>query len=111
MSWFPRPAAPRALWADQRHVAGRGDRRYKLVALAVAVGMTSLIITLFVLEARHGILPEGPQITYAADYRSDRTDAEIVASQKVDQRERAAALAEKRRQFRKVDDAMSRWGL
>lgn len=110
MAVFPRPASPRAFLADLKSL-GSGDRRHKLVGAVVAVGMTSLIITGFIVEARHGILPEGQQITYAADYSNSRTDAEIIAQQKVDQRAREQAQAEKRREFQKVDRALSRMGI
>jgi hypothetical protein len=110
MAVLPRPASPRALLADLRGLWA-GDRRHKLVGMVVAVGMTSLIITGFIVEARHGILPEGQQITYAADYAATRTDAEIIAQQKVDQRAKDAALAEKRRAFQRVDKALDGMGL
>jgi hypothetical protein len=110
MAVLPRPASPRAFIADLRAIWS-GDRRHKLIGLAVAVGMTSLIITGFIVEARHGILPEGQQITYAADYSSTRTDAEIIAQQKIDQRAKEAALAEKRRAFQKVDRQLSGLGI
>ena len=52
----------------------------------MAVAVTSLIVTLFILESRYGVFPEGPRITYAADWSNSRTDAEIIAQQKIDQR-------------------------
>ena len=109
MAVLPRPASPRALLADLRTLA-HGDRRYKLVAGAVAIGMTSLIVTGFILESRSGILPEGQQITYAAEFSSTRTDAEIIAQQKIDQRALDQAKAEKRRAFQKVDRALTKLG-
>ncbi len=110
MAVLPRPANPRAFLADLRSLAA-GDRRHKLVGAAVAIGMTSLIITGFILESRSGILPEGPQITYAADYASTRTDAEIIAQQRIDQRAREQAQADKRRAFQRADRALSRLGI
>lgn len=105
MGYYPKPASPRAFWSDVRaFISDQG--RFRLVGAAIAVGMTSLIVTGFFLESRWGILPEGPQIVYASDWHATRTDAEIVAQQKIDQKAMHEAQAEKRRQFQKVADAL-----
>jgi len=109
MAVFPRPAKPKALLADIRAAFG-GDRRHRLIFAALAIGMTSLIVTGFIVESRSGILP-GASVIYASDWNENRTDAQIQAQQKIDQKELDAAKAERRRQFKKVDDAMTRWGL
>lgn len=109
MAVFPRPAKPKALLADIRSAFG-GNRRHKLIFGAAAVGMTSLIVTGFIVESRSGILP-GASVIYASDWAENRTDAEIQKQQKIDQKELDAARAERRAQFKKVDDAMTRWGL
>lgn len=110
MSILPRPASPRALLADLRAV-WQGDRRTRLLAGVVAVGMTSLIVTGFIVESWWGVLPEGEQISYVADWPNDRSDAQIIAQQKIDQRARDKAQAEKRRQFQKVDRDLSALGI
>lgn len=106
--WFPRPASPRAFWTDLRTFV-LSQERHKLVFAAISIGITSLIVTAFIVESRYGILP-GPSTIYAADWSADRTDAQIVAQQKIDQKALHAAKAERRRQFKKVDDAMARMG-
>jgi len=111
MAVLPRPASPRAFLADLRAFARTGDRRQKLVAGVVAVGMTSLIVTAFIVESWYGVLPEGEQISYVADYRNDRTDAEIIAQQKIDQKKADALKAEKRRAFQRADKALTDLGL
>lgn len=98
---FPRPARPRALMADLRAVFG-AEHRHKLLFAAIAIGMTSLIVTGFIVESRHGILPEGPQIVYAANWSVNRTDAQIEAQQKIDQKKREAQQAARRAQFQKL---------
>jgi hypothetical protein len=108
MAVFPRPAKPKALLADLRGLFA-ANRRHKLIFGAMAIGMTSLIITGFIVESRSGVLPPASTI-YASDWSENRTDAEITAQQKIDQKEIEAAKAERRRQFQKVDDAMTRWG-
>lgn len=110
MAVFPRPAHPRVLLADLRTFLV-GDRHYKLVFATAAIGMTSLIVTGFILESRSGVLPEGEQLTYVEDFSNTRTDAEIIAQQKIDQKIRDAAIAKKRAEFQKVDNALSRFGI
>ena len=106
--WFPRPAAPRTLIADIR-IAFGGSRRHRLVFGALAVGMTSAIVTLFVIDSHDDIGP-GAQTVYAADWSANRTDAEIVAQQKVDMAAIHKAKEERRKSFQRVDDAMKAWG-
>lgn len=110
MAILPRPAGPLALLADLRAFVTAGDHRYKVIGAAFAIGITALWIFGFVVESRWGVLPEGPQITYVAEFAANRTDAEIIAQNKADQKDKDAALAERRRQFQKVDDAMSNMG-
>lgn len=106
--WFPRPASPRAFWTDLRAFL-LAQERHKLVFAAIAIGITSLIVTGFIVESRYGVLP-GPQTIYASDWSTSRTDAEIIAQQKIDAKALHAAKAERRRQFQKVDNAMTRMG-
>jgi hypothetical protein len=108
MAYFPRPARPKALLADFKAMFA-ANRRHKLIFGAMAIGMTSLIVTGFILEARNGILP-GASTIYVSDWSATRTDAEIVKQQKIDQKDVEAYKAERRRQFKKVDEAMTRWG-
>jgi len=88
-----------------------GDRHHKLTFATLAIAMTSLIVTGFIVESRSGVLPEGEQLTYAEDFSDTRTDAEIIAQQKIDQKARDAAAAKKRAEFQKVDNALSRLGI
>jgi hypothetical protein len=72
--------------------------------------MTSLVITGFILESRSGVLPKGPQIVYAEDFAANRTDDQIRADQRKDAAERREAADERRRQWKKVDDSLSKYG-
>ncbi|NIJ07947.1 hypothetical protein FHS31_001557 [Sphingomonas vulcanisoli] len=107
-SWFPRPAAPKTLLADLRGVF-TGTRRHLLVFGAMAIGMTSAIITLFVIDSHDNIGP-GPQTIYVSDWSANRTDAEIIAQQKIDMVAIHKAKEERRKSFQRVDDAMKAWG-
>ena len=110
MSIFLRPARPKALIADVRRVWRSSTNRYKLVFGALAIGVTSIIVTGFVLESRWGVLPEGPQLIYAEDFPVNRTDAQIKEDQRADARARREAADERRREWKKVDDALSSHG-
>jgi hypothetical protein len=109
MAILPPPARPSVLIRDMR-VFMQGDRRYKLLFAALSVAITSLIVTGLIIESWWGIEPEGVQIVYAADFPSSRTDAQIIAQQKIDQAILEKAKAERRRQFQKLDDNMTKLG-
>lgn len=96
--------------ADLRRIWASSTNRYKLVFGALAIGMTSLVITGFILESRSGVLPEGPQLVYAQDFPANRTDEEIRAEQRSDAIERRKAVEARRRQWQKIDDALARHG-
>ncbi|WP_162875504.1 hypothetical protein [Sphingomonas crusticola] len=110
MAVFPRPAHPRAVIADVRRLWSTSTRRYKLVFGAAAIGVTSLLITIFILESRWGVLPEGPQVVYVSDWPVTRTDAEIKAQQRIDATEKRKLADERRRQWQKVDRNLDRLG-
>jgi hypothetical protein len=110
MSIFPRPARPKALIADVKRVWNSSTSRYKLVFGVAALAVNSIIVTGFVVESRWGVLPEGPQITYAEDFPANRTDEQIKQDQWKDARERRALADERQRQWKKVDDALSSYG-
>ena len=109
MAVFPRPARPSVLWKDLRFFL-RGDRRHKLLIGTITVAIVSTWITIFIIESWWGVLPEGQQIVYAEDFKIGRTDAEIIAQQKIDQAVRDKAAAEKRASFQRLDKALSRYG-
>ncbi len=110
MAILPPLARPSVLIRDMR-IFLTGYRRYRLVFAALAVGVTSLLVTMMIIESWWGVEPEGQQIVYAEDFQATRTDAQIIAQQKIDQAARDKAKAERRRQFQKLDDDMTRLGL
>ena len=59
-----------------------------------------------------------PDIIYVQQWRLDRSEADILAQQKIDSAAKAKRQAEvdrlneqKRASFKRIDDAMKRWGL
>lgn len=109
MAILPPIARPRVLIRDLR-IFLMGDRRYKLVFATLAVAVTSLLVTMLIIESWWGVKPEGQQIVYAEDFLANRSDAQIVAQQKIDQAARDKAAAERRRAFQKLDRQMTRLG-
>lgn len=101
MSWFPRPVGPRAAFADL-FAFMRQRSREQVIGAALAILVTSIIIIEFLVDSKINTAPP-PQIVYAESWTVNRTDAEIVAQQKVDQAKRDAAAKEKQRQFQKLE--------
>jgi ribonucleotide reductase alpha subunit len=109
MSWFPRPAGPRALIADIRAFTAQRSR-YQWAGIAVAVTMPILIIAGFYHDTTHGIAP-GPQLIYAKSWPANRSDEEIKADQIKDQAKKEAQQKERQRQFQKLDNALKKVGI
>jgi hypothetical protein len=101
MSWFPRPVGPRAAFNDLRAFM-RQRSREQAIAAALAVLVTAIIVIEFFVDSKINTAPP-PQIVYADSWSLNRTDAEIVAEQKVDQANREAAAKEKQRQFQELE--------
>jgi hypothetical protein len=106
---LPRPASPRALWADLRAFASE-RRPHQWVAAALAVAMPIAIVILFILDGRTNIMP-GPQLIYVESWPADRTDEQIKAEQKIDQAARDKAKKERQEQFKRLDEKLERLGI
>ncbi|MEH3107488.1 MAG: hypothetical protein PGN09_09445 [Sphingomonas fennica] len=91
---------PKTLVADLRGFLG-GEHRHKLLVGALAICMPAIIVYGFIRDGRTNILP-GRSIIYVQNWRADRTDAEIIAQQKIDQKARDAAAAEKRASYQRL---------
>jgi len=98
---LPRPAGPRALWADLRAFA-RERSRVQWIAAALAVIMPTVILYGFYTDAQTNIAP-GEQIVYAESWSGNRSDEEIKADQARRQKEREAIQAERQRQFKELE--------
>jgi hypothetical protein len=101
MSWFPSPVSPRAAIADFMAVV-RQPGRERWIAGSLAVLVTIIIIIEFLVDSQINTAPP-PRVIYVQEYKAGRTDAEIVAQQKVDQEAKEAAQKEKQRQFQKLE--------
>ena len=97
---LPRPASPRALWSDLRSFL-RQRSRYQTIGAVFAVAMPVIILVLFYYDTKTNIMPR-ERIVYVENWPSTRTDAEIIAQQKIDQERRDKALAERQRQYKEL---------
>ena len=100
-SWFPKPVGPRAAFSDLRAFM-RQRGREKVIGGLLAVLVTTIIVIEFLVDSKINTAPP-PTVVYADSWSVNRTDAEIVAEQKVDQAKRDAAAKEKQRQFQKLE--------
>ena len=100
-SWFPKPVGPRTAIADLCAFM-RQRSREQVIAAMLAVLVTAIIVIEFVVDSKINTAPP-TQIVYADSWSLNRTDAEIVAQQKVDQAKRDAAAKEKQQQFQKLE--------
>ena len=101
MSWFPRPVGPRAAFADLRAFFRHREREHYIGA-ALAVLVTIIIIIEFFVDSQINTAPPA-QIIYVDQWKTTRTDAEIIADQKKHQAEKEAAAKERQRQFQKLE--------
>lgn len=96
-------ADPVGAIADFRTVWNQaGKNRWRIAALAAAatIGTFSLMY-----QEEHRILPRPPQVTYISSWRADRTDAEIIASNKANeiyQRQVRAEQAKRDEEVRQI---------
>src|SRR3546814_10933466 len=64
---------------------------------------SDLIVWGFLIDSKTNTAP-GRQIIYVQDWAADRSDADIIAQQKVDLLQRVAAINRKQQEFRNVAD-------
>jgi hypothetical protein len=101
MPIFPRPVSPRAALADFRAFL-RQRGREQWIGAALAVLVTIIIIIEFLVDSQINTAPP-PRVIYVQEYQANRTDAEIIAQQKIDQAAKEAAQKERQRQFQKLE--------
>ena len=98
MSVLPPMVNPRAAMSDFG-AALRGDsNRDRVLGLTLAVLVTTIILIIFFVDAKINTAPP-PRVVYVETYAPDRSDADIIASQKKDSAERRAFALKKQRQF------------
>ena len=92
-------------------------RPYELIFLVAALGVTSFLICAFMKDS-YVEKEYRPKIIYVEQWPADRTDAQIVAQQKIDAPIKAKAVAEQkaredaqRESFKRLDDKLKAMGI
>ena len=113
--FFARMSPLRAYRDLRAFLIGRGPQEVWFLLAAVAI--TLFFIYAFAKDS-HVVKEYRPDIVYVKQWTLDRTDAQIVAQQKIDQVQRDRELAEVKKrqdatkaQFKKLDDELTRMGL
>ncbi len=101
MSVFPRPVGPRAAIADLFAVFRHSSREQR-IAGGLALLITAIIVFEFLIDSKVNTAPP-PTIIYVDQWKTNRTDAEIIAQQKKDQAVRDAAKKARQREFQKLE--------
>ena len=106
----------RAVGDLRRFLASRG--RYEVIFLFAALIICTLVVGGFAISSNIEKPYKPPEIIYVQSWRADRTDAEIVAQQKIDMEKQkiqdakeAEFEAKKRASFKRLDDQLKKYGL
>ncbi|MBA17924.1 MAG: hypothetical protein CMN73_16485 [Sphingomonas sp.] len=93
-----------------------GQRRHKLVFAALAAAITGYILFAFWMDSSFKT-PYERDIIYVESWPLNRSDAEIIAQQKIDAEKRRVAeaaleakRAKRQAEFQRLDNSMSEWG-
>lgn len=99
MAVFPRPSSPKAIWRDLRGFLA-AQNRHKLLFATLALAMPVVLIAGFLHDSKRE--PPKPEMWFVPSWPATRSDAEIVAQQKIDQAKREAAAREKQDSYKRL---------
>lgn len=115
MSFFTRFAPFGAIMDLRRYLASRPI--YEIGGLFGAIALTVLIVTVMANDSSSITVPYKRNIIYVEQWSSKRTDAEIIAQQKIDKVAKDRELAEldrlkkkKQAEFKRLDDKLKAYG-
>lgn len=100
---LPRPSKPSALWRDLKNFLA-GEHRHKVLFGALAILMPTLLVAGFYVDSKEE--PPKPQMYFLPSWPADRSDAEIIALQKVDQAKKDARREAKRQEYQRLADQL-----
>jgi hypothetical protein len=116
MSVFARFNPFRALRDLRRFLGTRG--RHEIIFLFAAFFVCGITVAGFAISSKVDKPYKPPDIIYVQSWRADRTDAEIIAQQKIDMEKQkiqdakeAEFEAKKRASFKRLDDQLKSIGL
>ena len=88
----------------KNYILGQRSRE-QIIGGALALLVTIIIVIEFIVDAQMFTAPP-PQIVYVDSWPETRSDAQIIAGQKKDEAKRQAALAERQRQYQKLENQL-----
>jgi hypothetical protein len=113
---FLRSIAPLGAFQDLRLFLSQ-RRKHEVVFLALSLAITYLIIFYMIQDSKI-VRDNRPVIIYVQQWRADRTDAQIIAQQKIDgveqtKREEAERKREAENQaaWKRIDDGLKKYGI
>ena len=116
MSFLPRPASPKAAWRDLKTFF-KLPAGHKIGLALLSAAIPLFFIALFYID-QVPMEYRPPKIVYVEKFDPTRTDAQIIAQQKIDAKQRAANEAERqrileanRKPFKQMDKKLDEWGL
>ena len=98
MAILPPTSSPLTAIRDFAAVFRGEGARQRILGLTLSVLITIIILILFFVDSKINTAPP-PRVVYVETYTADRTDADIIASQKRDQAKREADAKEHQRQM------------
>jgi hypothetical protein len=115
-AYLRRFAPLRAFFDLRRYLGSRG--KHEIIFLFAALAVCVLIIAMFLVDYSPKAIYREPDIIYVQSWPANRTDAEIVAQQKIDQAkkdkedaQRAKDEAELRAQYKRASDTLNKFGI
>ena len=101
MAILPPTSSPRAALRDFVSAVRHDERGDRILGMTLAVLVTIIILIVFFVDSKINTAPP-PRIIYVQPYAPERTDADIIASQKRDQAKREADAKEHQRQMQEL---------
>lgn len=99
---LPRPASPRRALADLRAFFANRSR-HQLLAGGLALFLPALILIGFYVDGQTNLAPPRRQLIFVDSWSADRSDAEIVAQQKIDQQIKEKAARDKQEEYKRLE--------
>ena len=109
MAFFPPLVGPRAAFADLRAFM-RQRGREQWIGAALALLTTIIIVIIFFVDSQVNTAPPA-RIVYVEQWDLDRTDAEIMEQQTIDQARKEEAERQHRERLQRLDRRLDDLGI
>lgn len=109
MAFFPPFVGPRGAFADLRAFLRQRGREHVIGAM-LAVLSTLIMVIIFFADSKVNTAAPA-QIVYVEQWGADRTDAEIIERQKIDQAKKEERERRHRERFQKLDRKLGDLGI